>query len=504
MGEQEAIDVGFRGELVIGLVGPLGTRLEDLGKCVVDALGTFGFESSTIRVSDLLRRFPQWAQTDERGEGARIAHLQAVANRVRSGAKDGASSFARRGGHATGLWLRDDLFGAERRAAWRRAAVGTAQLAARLLAATATLLAAGFAAGRPLAAGAVRAGHRGLARGGEHAAHAADALANGGRVVADAARGGAPLLARGGSALALAFSAGRSRASVAADRLNRALRLRGGQAASALGAFATRLQAARNEHQQAVAQAPAPTRPSRQQVASALRARRPGDLARFRAACHAGLVGARSVGRILLARSSQAGAGVLESLRKVWPEPARLSPAHAALVATPLLAAAVVFASWNPTIPANASAQGRVASLPTAGISTEQLGANGAMAPAARPDQPRVTMANSVVVPRPILASPNVAEASEPAELPIAIRSPPRQLAARAPVAVRPASRQPLLVENTQNPLSEIGARRSPPPADAAVRARQPAAPPQRACFAAIVNGPEAYRACLHRQVSDK
>ncbi len=90
MADPDQSSTELRGELIIGLVGPLGTRLDDLGRRVVDVLGTFGFESTAIRVSNLLQRFPQWTETDGRGEASRIAHLQAVANRVRLGAKDGA------------------------------------------------------------------------------------------------------------------------------------------------------------------------------------------------------------------------------------------------------------------------------------------------------------------------------------------------------------------------------------------------------------------------------
>ena len=79
-----------RGELVVGLVAPAGTRLEDLGNEVVSELSTFGFESSRIRLSDLLRRFRQWTEMEGRGEGARIAHSQEIANRAREYNEDGA------------------------------------------------------------------------------------------------------------------------------------------------------------------------------------------------------------------------------------------------------------------------------------------------------------------------------------------------------------------------------------------------------------------------------
>ena len=79
----------FRGELVVGLVAPLGTRIEDLEREVVRVLGTFGFESSPIRLSALLPGFPQWREQEGRGEAARIGHLQAIANEVRQQNQDG-------------------------------------------------------------------------------------------------------------------------------------------------------------------------------------------------------------------------------------------------------------------------------------------------------------------------------------------------------------------------------------------------------------------------------
>ncbi len=80
----------FRGELVVGLLAPVGTRLDALGKRVADKLGAFGFGTTSLKLSNLLRGFPQWNDFDGSGEGERIAHLQSVANQVRSANQDGA------------------------------------------------------------------------------------------------------------------------------------------------------------------------------------------------------------------------------------------------------------------------------------------------------------------------------------------------------------------------------------------------------------------------------
>lgn len=85
----DAASVAGRGELVIGLAGPLGTRLEDLSTELSRTLGLFQFGTTTVRLSALLRRFPQWRNQQKKGEGERIAHLQRVANDVRAGNKDG-------------------------------------------------------------------------------------------------------------------------------------------------------------------------------------------------------------------------------------------------------------------------------------------------------------------------------------------------------------------------------------------------------------------------------
>lgn len=82
-------NLAFRGELVIGLTGALGTRLDDLHRRIVGVLDQFGFATSAIKVSDLLAGFPEWTADDAAGEGARIEHLQKIANRVRKGNKDG-------------------------------------------------------------------------------------------------------------------------------------------------------------------------------------------------------------------------------------------------------------------------------------------------------------------------------------------------------------------------------------------------------------------------------
>lgn len=80
----------FRGELVIGLTAALGTRLDDLDSRIVGVLNQFGFAVSAIRISNLLAGFPEWTADEGAGEGARIEHLQKIANQVRKGNKDGA------------------------------------------------------------------------------------------------------------------------------------------------------------------------------------------------------------------------------------------------------------------------------------------------------------------------------------------------------------------------------------------------------------------------------
>ncbi|HEX8643707.1 MAG TPA: deaminase [Allosphingosinicella sp.] len=87
---EEPLKEPFRGELVIGLAGALGTRLDDLARQIESVLSRFAFGTSRVRVSDLVTRFPGWAGTKEKDEAARIAHLQKVANEIRTASQDGS------------------------------------------------------------------------------------------------------------------------------------------------------------------------------------------------------------------------------------------------------------------------------------------------------------------------------------------------------------------------------------------------------------------------------
>lgn len=81
----------MRPELVFALVGPLGTRLEDLSRQLESELHGFGYEPIKIRLSDLLRGFPEWTDLKIVSAYDRVLHLQNVANEVRIDLKDGAA-----------------------------------------------------------------------------------------------------------------------------------------------------------------------------------------------------------------------------------------------------------------------------------------------------------------------------------------------------------------------------------------------------------------------------
>jgi cytidine deaminase len=80
-----------RPELVFGLVGAAGTRLEDLSAEIKKELTTFGYEVTDIRLSDLFVNFSGWNEQQEPSEAARIRHLQAMGNALRRGLADKAA-----------------------------------------------------------------------------------------------------------------------------------------------------------------------------------------------------------------------------------------------------------------------------------------------------------------------------------------------------------------------------------------------------------------------------
>src|SRR5690349_5033257 len=79
-----------RPELIFAMAGPLGTRLVNLSDQLERELQEFGYSVVRIRLSSLLRRFPDWKELDGSGADARVRHHQGVANVVRSRTEDGA------------------------------------------------------------------------------------------------------------------------------------------------------------------------------------------------------------------------------------------------------------------------------------------------------------------------------------------------------------------------------------------------------------------------------
>ncbi len=72
-----------RPELIFGLVGAMGTRLTALSECLSEALRSFDFLISDIRVSDLLANFSQEEEIPTDDEYARIRSLQLRGNALR-------------------------------------------------------------------------------------------------------------------------------------------------------------------------------------------------------------------------------------------------------------------------------------------------------------------------------------------------------------------------------------------------------------------------------------
>lgn len=71
-------------EVVLGLVGALGTDLTRLTEILEDALKEYGYEPVIVQLSARLRDFPVWAALPERPYDDRIEHLQTAGNELRS------------------------------------------------------------------------------------------------------------------------------------------------------------------------------------------------------------------------------------------------------------------------------------------------------------------------------------------------------------------------------------------------------------------------------------
>jgi cytidine deaminase len=71
--------VSARPELIIGLVCPLGARIEALEDSISKALGSFNYKSEHIRLSDLLRNLTSWTDEADEREETRIQNRQSQA-----------------------------------------------------------------------------------------------------------------------------------------------------------------------------------------------------------------------------------------------------------------------------------------------------------------------------------------------------------------------------------------------------------------------------------------
>lgn len=78
-------------ELVIALVGAIGTRLHDLSNALKEELLTFGYQSVDIRLSGLLAHFTERVDQPEPSEFDRIRHLQDMGDAFRTRLGDGAA-----------------------------------------------------------------------------------------------------------------------------------------------------------------------------------------------------------------------------------------------------------------------------------------------------------------------------------------------------------------------------------------------------------------------------
>lgn len=84
----ETID---RPELIFGLVGAAGARLEDLSREIKDELATFGYDVVEVRLSGLLRNAVGWFEQKGTSEADRIRHYQDRGDAFRRSAEDGAA-----------------------------------------------------------------------------------------------------------------------------------------------------------------------------------------------------------------------------------------------------------------------------------------------------------------------------------------------------------------------------------------------------------------------------
>lgn len=304
----------------------------------------------------------------------------------------------------------------------------------------------------------------------------ADRRAAYGRAVAGAVRMSRELIVGSADALVASYAAARSKAIIATRRLGNEVPLARARMASELVSAALILK-------------------------SYWRHRPRAGLPAGRA-----LAEARSAGRPLLVRASSATVGMLPALRKRMPEPARLSAARAPLIVAPLLAAAFVLAISQPTGTGDTPVQAPpVASTPVVAATSPEL-ATAADTAVTLPSRfgagesitaPPPPLASQLDRPRLAMASADRAGGSSPE---LESSQPPTAATTHAAIAPRTAIAAPSRPDPAQN---EIATRRSPSPAEAPARSREPAVAPQRACFDAIVSGPEAYRACLRAQASD-
>jgi deoxycytidylate deaminase len=84
-------EITTRPELIIALVGPIGTRLNDLSQNLREELGAFGYTCVDIRLSDLLVNCADWTPQKNAAEYDRVRHLQEMGNAFRRRLMDGAA-----------------------------------------------------------------------------------------------------------------------------------------------------------------------------------------------------------------------------------------------------------------------------------------------------------------------------------------------------------------------------------------------------------------------------
>jgi cytidine deaminase len=64
-----------RPELILGLVGAVGTDLAFVVSALEESLREVDYEAREVRLSDLLREFPRWASLPTSPEDVRIQRL---------------------------------------------------------------------------------------------------------------------------------------------------------------------------------------------------------------------------------------------------------------------------------------------------------------------------------------------------------------------------------------------------------------------------------------------